>query len=1161
MKNLVLHSLLIILSFPALSQKVIDLGDKNPNLKGPARVRHAILDDTKLYLAGNINFVNDEITPPIVRLNSDGSLDDAFNFKGHYSNDFENDLSGLMAALNGSLYINGANGIVKINNDGSIDDSFEITGLNFIKSMISYRDSLLVIGNGAQIHLYSEDGNYRIIETGLSTDYYLQSLTKLSSDKVLIRVQDKISSAFKLYMFNDELIEDSNFLPVSINQPGDLKHIELLSNGNIFISGKNIVINETSGNGIYLIDEKGSIDASSPHETDLSFIDVYDYGIEFAIPLSDGKIMVVGHADNSNYSTFALVRLLSSGLRDDTFLSRNIEIDDVNSQFNMITDSNNDIILEFSQTKYDDLPSRSINKIDVNGNNIDTYKVDVYGITEVNQFMNYDSDKFLITGSFIESANTTTPLVSGFSFNDNVEFPWLASVDLAIDDIMGSAKVLSNGDIFIGAYDRSNNGIFKVYNSDGTAVDISSIQTAAIFVQRPVYNIHESDDFIYSTGLFTYTSDAQTKRSILKMNKDYSTVADYTPSSEILTEDIIAFSYLTKDDKLIIQHSNHTNSTDNVIRLLENGGKDNSFNDIIGDMNFGRSKIFVVNDSLIMLYESDFNDTQTLKVYDLDGTLIDDNFISINADSYISNISHLSDTTIIVSGSFSTINNIQKDGIAILNYNGLVYDDLSLDITGSIDQVEIFNDTLYILGPGAVNGHNGAGFYALTLQPNAIEIESVSTTNEGGIELAWKEDPTIRSIEIFRMDTENVETLLVTLEKGSTSFVDESAEVNTLYNYKVVSNNVLGENESLASYEVVKPSRPSNVVAQFEVGNNTLTWSDESDNEIEFQIYRSVDDNDFVIIKEITANTIEYTDENIEVDHDYSYFLVALSENFQSDPSDTVIISVYRPASPEGLNYDLTAGQINGVMMNIYWSISDNETDSFIIFESSDNVQFDPIDTLDVSSLAFSKEIEIDQFYYYNVVAKSEVGNSDPSDVVIVNTFRPESPEGLYYEFDNNIINLGWSISEDRVDAFIIYESLDASEFYPIDTVEASVSTYERNIEVKDVLYYYYIVAQNVAGNSSPSEQLEVNTTILGMNPLGNSLSIYPNPSDGQLKISLNSQSIDLVKILDINGRVVREINPIDNVSIEVLGLQRGVYLLSFLSKNIIVESQRVIVK
>lgn len=1002
MKKLFLGYFLLVISYQAFSQTLIDVGDKHPLLRGDNRVRIAVLDNNNsLYLGGNITFVNDAVSPPLVRIMQDGTPDSTFNYDGFYSNGWENSIAvsdDKVVMLNGSLYVSRSDGsgILRVLPDGKTDNSFSFSGIDYLViSFIEYRDSLLVIGEEGKVQLYAEDGNYRVIETGLSTDNYLLGLHKLATDKVLFLIQNKSTGTFSYALFKNDIVKDETFIPFKVDQPGSVKRISLLPNGVIFLAGKKVQVNDTPGNGIFYIDNTGAIDTNSPHNADISFVDFYNTGIETAMPLNDGKIMVIGRSDPGNYRNLSLGRLVSNGTRDDTFVIRNFLAPDLETRSpKLFADAANDVYLIYGQVSYDGQVSYGINKITTDGENIPAYSVRLAGKAWVNQFTPYDTDKFLLSGRFNMSNYSMTPHIAAFSLN-NYTYPWLDTVDVTTEDIMGLAKVLSNGDIFMGFYDQNNSGIFKVYKQDGTDINLGLNQASATQATRPVYNIHESTNFIYATGIFGYAVSGVNKNGIIKMNKDYSIVTGYTPAIEVSNKEVI-FSYLTNDDKLIIQYTDYINNINNIIRLLPDGSKDNTFNDlVIGNMDWGGSKTFVVGDSLLMLYKNDYNNPQTLKVYDLDGNPLDDNFVTFSADGVINKILPLSDTTVLIAGRFSTINNLQKKNVALLNLNGIVYDDLGLTVNaGEISEMTIHNDTLYILGPEGINNYGGAGFYAFTMSTRAIDMDTITVTEAGGIKFDWKDDNSLRSYKFYRTAPGGSKTLITTLEKGVNSYIDDNVEVNTNYLYNIVTTNFLGSAEVTLNYEIIKPNAPGNLNVQYNSGIVTLSWTDNSTNETGFQVYVKTDNGPYELIKTLPADTTTYS-YALAIDHIYSFKIVAISANYYSDPSNTAAIDLLLPDAPVNLSFTY---DVSTQITTLTWDAADGRADNFTVFESVNASDYVALDTLASTTFSYARSTPEPKTYYYYVQASNAIGSSTPSQIVEVNVaILGFDPEGLTY--------------------------------------------------------------------------------------------------------------------------------------------------------------------
>ena len=1060
---------LFIISLSGLAQIPLEIPN-NPLIQDHPILRTALLnEEDQLYLGGSIMFVNDEITPPIIRINSDASLDPTFNAQLFYSNDLANTLTGPSALVDGHFLFRDDNNITVLNNQGELVDATGPLDGVFSSSFTSYKDSLLAVLNNTTVRLVDLDGNFREIFTDLSGNNFVQSVRVLSEDRLLIQLQDAITSDFEYRLFIDDGTGiDPDFTPFTVNQPGSVRHVELLNTGEIFIFGKNLEVNEVSGNGIFLINESGKIDENSIHEADLSFLDVFDNGVDFAIPTGDGRYFAVGRTDGSK-SLWSLGRLLSTGARDDSFVLRELTIPlSFGSDFFLRT--GDDFFLLFNQTDYDGESSSGVNKIDIDGNNDPEFTIKIGEPGFVRQFEKYDTDKYLMTGAFSETANSQTPDISAFTLDPEVEFPWLASVDLVEgDDIGGAARVLSNGEILLGVFDRSSSKVFQAYQQDGTTITLDMNNATSNFIEPPVSNIHESEDYIYATGIFRYFSNSQTQYSIIRMDKSYGIPEGFDPTAVASVNDRVFFSHLDDNERLTLQLTNFNEGTSEVTRLLPDGQKDDSFNDItLGDQSgFSRDQVYVLSDSRILLHDVDFNNEQIMKMYDADGTLLDEEVFTFSADGILSEVIEFGDDLLIVAGTFTSINGFPRSNLALIDFEGAVYDDLSLEVNGGIFSAALDNDILLFQGPGAVDEVNNGGFFGFELKTRPVEITSISNDEERDIIIEWDLDISIRTYEIFRTGPDDMEVLLATLEKGSTSFEDTDVEVNTNYTYRIVTSNFFGENNSEIEYQIIVPVAPTDLSVNYDNGNNVLTWNDNANNEIGYEIHRSIDNGTSTIIFTTEVDVTQYIDQSVDLNKSYSYFVVAISENADSAPSNTAIIDVFVPGS--------------------------------------------------VTALA-----------------------------------------GVFDEV-NNQISLAWELTDDLADNHLIFESVGGGDFSNIGEVSGSSTSYSRGISEAQT-YRYYVVSKNEIGESQPSEQLELDILVLGIEDPLFVTKVYPNPSVGVVTVDLLSPEIDFLSIVDLGGRRILSTPVKNDLQIQISNLSPGIYLFNFLSVGRIISSERVVI-
>jgi hypothetical protein len=101
-----------------------------------------------------------------------------------------------------------------------------------------------------------------------------------------------------------------------------------------------------------------------------------------------------------------------------------------------------------------------------------------------------------------------------------------------------------------------------------------------------------------------------------------------------------------------------------------------------------------------------------------------------------------------------------------------------------------------------------------------------------------------------------------------TSYQNTARQASTTYYYRVQAFNVLGNSpfSNTASATTfapatVKPQAPSNLVAKAISGSQiNLTWTDTSNNEDGFKVYRSIDKVNFTQIAKPGTNATSFTD-------------------------------------------------------------------------------------------------------------------------------------------------------------------------------------------------------------------------------------------------------------------------------------------------------------
>jgi hypothetical protein len=111
------------------------------------------------------------------------------------------------------------------------------------------------------------------------------------------------------------------------------------------------------------------------------------------------------------------------------------------------------------------------------------------------------------------------------------------------------------------------------------------------------------------------------------------------------------------------------------------------------------------------------------------------------------------------------------------------------------------------------------------------------------------------------------------------------------------------------------------------------------------------------------------------------------------------------------------------------------------------------------------------------------------------------------------------------------------------------------------VTYTWVIVTVCDENESEPVEITEMGNCMQGINELTNSISVYPNPTDGQLQITNYELRIENIEIFDVMGRCVATVETHGRASLQldISHLPSGVYFVRIQTENGAVITRKVI--
>ncbi|MET0758821.1 MAG: T9SS type A sorting domain-containing protein [Flavobacterium sp.] len=331
----------------------------------------ALQSDNKILIGGNFTSFNGFTAKRIGRLNTDGTLDGSFN-SGTGANDFVNTIA---AQSNGKILIGGnfsafndiaVGSICRLNTDGTLDTAFNSgTGVGAYSSVnrivLQPNGKFLISGNFSSYNGVSRNRIARLNNDG-TLDTTFDPSTGPSSTIYVMAVQPdgKILIGGTFYSYNGiaahsiARLNVDGTLDSTFNVTGtgtyDVQSIILQPDGKILISGSFMSYNDIAMRGIARLNADGSLDSSFSPTT------VMSGSVRSIVLQTDGKIMTGGDFSSYNGTTRkCLARLNSNGSSDTTFntgVGPNGPTGSYNTVTSMVMDSNNKLIIGGSFTNY-----------------------------------------------------------------------------------------------------------------------------------------------------------------------------------------------------------------------------------------------------------------------------------------------------------------------------------------------------------------------------------------------------------------------------------------------------------------------------------------------------------------------------------------------------------------------------------------------------------------------------------------------------------------------------------------------------------------------------------------------------------------------------------------------------------------------------------------
>ncbi len=286
------------------------------------------------------------------------------------------------------------------------------------------------------------------------------------------------------------------------------------------------------------------------------------------------------------------------------------------------------------------------------------------------------------------------------------------------------------------------------------------------------------------------------------------------------------------------------------------------------------------------------------------------------------------------------------------------------------------------------------------------------------------------------------------------------------------------------------PTAPSGMEAiyaplRYWVPDINLSWDDNSDNELGFQIERSLSpDSGFTQIAIVSGNITTYTDStNLQLETIYYYRVRAYNDMGESEYSDVASSTTLTSPQP------LTAASTAWPEIHLEWQDNSSSEEGVKVYRGN-NIGEDWIEiaALDANTTTYTDADhgltpDTDRGCTYRVQVYNLKGDSIYSNKVVIRP-PPAAPSDLKtVAISTNEITLDWHDNSGIESGFKIERSLDGNEFSQIDTVAANVITYADQGLAPDTRYIYRVCAYDNVRYSGYSNIAETTTLSLNYPP------------------------------------------------------------------------------
>jgi len=172
------------------------------------------------------------------------------------------------------------------------------------------------------------------------------------------------------------------------------------------------------------------------------------------------------------------------------------------------------------------------------------------------------------------------------------------------------------------------------------------------------------------------------------------------------------------------------------------------------------------------------------------------------------------------------------------------------------------------------------------------------------------------------------------------------------------------------------PEAPTDLAASVIGDDVSLSWSDNSEDESGFSIYkRAYGSGDFALLTTVDPDVTNYDDVDLGLDKDIQYKVTAFNNAGESDPSNIVRVKTL-PNAPSGL----ASSNVKKYQLTLSWTDNSQVESGYKVERKTLASSWEEIKTLPANAVNYTdSDINCETYFMYRVKAFNDAGDSEYS--------------------------------------------------------------------------------------------------------------------------------------------------------------------------------------